>query len=115
MESSIKLINGFAEQIISALHEPSKANWLVFFLEAAFFLYLSSIELDVLHRLGAAEKHHLFYDVHLLVDINGFVKSPIIWKVNSLINLWLRETFRPAMRKLLKRAIIRSRVVHLYR
>lgn len=86
MESSIKQINGFTEQIISALHDPSKASWLVFFLEAAFFfLYLSSIELDVLHRLGAAEKHHLLYDVHLLVDINGFVKSPIIWKVNSLL------------------------------
>lgn len=63
---------------------PAKQAGLFSVLKLHFFLYLSSVELDVLHRLGAAEKHHLFYDVHLLVDINSFVKSAIIWKVKSL-------------------------------
>lgn len=41
-------------------------------------MYLFSIELNVQHRLGVPEEHHLFYDVHLPVDINGLVKSPVV-------------------------------------
>lgn len=41
-------------------------------------LYLFSVQLNVLHWLGITEEHHLLNDVHLVVDINGFMKSPII-------------------------------------
>lgn len=77
---------GLQSRLLVYFMSPVKQSGLFAFLKLHlfFFLYLSSIELDVLHRLGAAEKHHLFYDVHLLVDVNGFVKSPIIWKENSM-------------------------------
>lgn len=41
-------------------------------------LYLFSVQLNALHRLTVTEDHHLLNDVHLVVDINGFMKSPII-------------------------------------
>lgn len=41
----------------------------------------------MLHWLGITEEHHLLDDVHLVVDINGFVNSPIIYKT-VLIHLF---------------------------
>lgn len=41
-------------------------------------LYLFSIQLNVLYWLGITEEHHLLNDVHLVLDINGFMKSSII-------------------------------------
>lgn len=43
-------------------------------------VYLFGVQLNVLHRLRVTEEHHLFNNVHLLVDVNGFMKSPIIWR-----------------------------------
>lgn len=41
-------------------------------------LYLFSVQLNVLHWLGITKEHHLLNDVHLIFDINGFMKSPIV-------------------------------------
>lgn len=40
--------------------------------------YLFSVQLHVLHWLEIMEEHHFLNDVHLIVNINGFMKSPVI-------------------------------------
>lgn len=67
------LINAFTEAaIISHIEEVKQTEN---FLSA---LYLFSVQLHVLHRLGITEEHQLLDNVHLVVDINGFMKPSII-------------------------------------
>lgn len=74
--------NAYTELVISSHHEEAG---LVFSLST--LPYLVSVQLYVLHWLGITEEHHLLNDVHLVVDIDGFMKSPIIWKTQYNVTL----------------------------
>lgn len=110
MESSIKLINGFTEQIISALHEPSKASWLVCFLEAAFFCTfpVSSSMCCTgweLRKSTISSMMCIFLLILMALWSLPSSRSQIHCFVINL-RLLLRETFQTAIRKLLKRVIM---------
>lgn len=73
-------IKAFSEHFITSRHEEASRNTLNLHSQSTIsLLYLLRVQLNVLHWLGIKEKHHLLNDVHLVVHINGFVKSPIIW------------------------------------
>lgn len=64
----------FSELIITPTMRTCSKNKQISF----SVLYLFRVQFNVLYRLGVSEKHNLFNDVHLVVDINGFVESPVI-------------------------------------
>lgn len=46
-------------------------------------IYPLRIQLNVLHRLRLRKQSQLFYDVHLIVGVDGFMELPIIWKTKE--------------------------------
>lgn len=56
------------------------------FLPPQLRYYLFSVQLDALHRLAILEEHHLLNDVHLVVDVDGFLESAVIYKIRVPIS-----------------------------
>lgn len=74
----------FSELIITPTMRTCSKNKQISF----SVLYLFRVQFNVLYRLGVSEKHNLFNDVHLVVDINGFVESSIICQ-RHMIEQWM--------------------------
>lgn len=60
--------------------------------DTVWVIYPLRIQFDVLHRLRLRKQNNLFYDVHFIIDVDGFMEFSIIWKTEKMRVGWNQKT-----------------------